>query len=85
MPGRPTVLSIDRRLREMGTFHGMRLDVGCPRSVRIVRMEEQILEVVEMQPAISSRLLGALTPQVLYNVHYKNSSGLPVTFWVHKS
>jgi hypothetical protein len=36
-------LSVDLRLREMGTFRGMRWDIGRGHSVRDVRMEEQIL------------------------------------------
>jgi hypothetical protein len=67
LPGRP--LSIDRRLREMGTCLRIRLDVGCPRSVRNLRMEEQILEVVELQRAISTRLLGARTCIPQTSVH----------------
>jgi hypothetical protein len=54
------ILSVDRQLREMGALHGLRWDVGSPRCLRNVRMEEQILEVVE-ESSISTRSILART------------------------
>jgi hypothetical protein len=41
VPNRRTFLSVDHRFREMGTFHGMRWDVGGPVSVRNVQLESR--------------------------------------------
>lgn len=60
MSNHRVIHSVDRRLPEMGTFHRIRWDSGCPRSVHNVQVEQQILEVVERQHIItSSRRLSA--------------------------
>jgi hypothetical protein len=66
----------------MVKFHRLRWDVGRPRSVRNVRIEEQILEVVERYPVISTTRLAARTSTsiLLLTVHCKNSSCIPITF-----
>jgi hypothetical protein len=53
----------------MGIFHGMRWDVGCPHSVRNVWMEEQTLQAIERQSAISNRHHAALTVPSVAFVH----------------
>jgi hypothetical protein len=57
VPDHPVSLSVDRRLRQTGRFHGMRWDADCPCSVRNVWMVRQILEFDKRQPATSTRLL----------------------------
>jgi hypothetical protein len=60
-PNSCTFFSVDRRLQEKEKFRGIWLGIGRTRSVRNVRMEGQILEVAERQPAISTRHLSACT------------------------
>jgi hypothetical protein len=69
VPDRRTGLSIDRRLRETGTFHGMHWDIRHPLAVRNVRIEEQILDDVERQPATITRSLAARTGNSHGSVH----------------
>jgi hypothetical protein len=68
VPDRPVPLSVDRRLRQTGRFHGMRWDAGRPCSIRNVRMVGQIPD--ERQPAIGTRLVTACTGIPLAYVHH---------------
>jgi hypothetical protein len=62
---------IDNRPRNEGTSRGMRWDVGHPCSMRKVRVEEQMLEAIERQPAINIRRLTSrrLNLMLLYTVN----------------
>jgi hypothetical protein len=59
VPDHHASLSADRRFRE--TFHRMRWGRGRQRSLRYLRMEEQILEVVKRQTTFSTRCLAVRT------------------------
>jgi hypothetical protein len=86
VPNRRMLHSVNRRLPEMGTFHRIRWDSGCPRSVRNIGVEQQILEVVERQPVITARRASAHTDTSLaYTVHYNSSCCNPVTFSMWKT
>jgi hypothetical protein len=74
-------ISVERSLREKESSHRMQWDGGCSDSVC---MGEQILQVVERQPTLSTRLLVARTgtshatvhEQRLYHYHIQSVQGL---------
>jgi hypothetical protein len=63
------IISAYCRLRDTGTFPRMLQDVGSPRCVRNVRMDEQTILVVLGQPTISTRRLGACAGTARASVH----------------
>jgi hypothetical protein len=79
---RCTFVSVDRRLQETGTFHGMRQNVGRPRSVREVLLEKQTLKSLkDSLPSVPDILLLAqVSTMLLYTVDYMNSSCVHITF-----
>jgi hypothetical protein len=71
MPNCFTSLSVYRRLRETGIFYGMWRYVGRPRSIHIARLEDQIFEVFERQPTISTRRTAAHEDTSYPSAHVK--------------
>lgn len=56
-PERKTFAAVERRLRETGQFKPIRINVGQPRQARAAVVEEEVLELVNDNPKISTRLL----------------------------
>lgn len=59
LPDRKTFESIDRRLRENGSFE-VRREGGRIRSTRTPQLEDTVLNAIERNPRISSRELGVM-------------------------
>jgi hypothetical protein len=59
VPYRGTFLALYPRLREKGTFQGMRQDAGLSLALRNVRIEGKILRVADREPAVKTRYLAA--------------------------
>lgn len=84
VPNHKTFGNIERRLRETGKFAPSTADRGRARTIRTPRIEEEILEIVEENPEISSRCLAlqagvsknvahrVLKEQLLYPYHIQN-------------
>jgi hypothetical protein len=70
IPNHHTFLSVNCWFWEMGTFHGMQSDVGCPHSVCNVWLKKPVLKIIERQPTISTRHLAACTDTSHASVHY---------------
>lgn len=83
VPNYKTFLCTERRLREQGTLKGNNNERGRHRNVRNVLNEENILNLVEVNPRVSTRRLAAQTDmsyatvwriireQQLYPYHYR--------------
>jgi len=61
IPNHKTFARIERRLRETGKLQPARLNAGRPRQVRTVIVEEDVLQMVENDPEISTRRLQRAT------------------------
>lgn len=82
-PHHSTFPSVDRRLRETGTFRPHLADTGRPRFVRTPQLEETILEAVSENPQTSTRSVASdvgvsnstvwsvLHEQLLYPYHFQ--------------
>ncbi|XP_066148942.1 uncharacterized protein [Euwallacea fornicatus] len=71
IPSHPTFAAVERRLRETGQFAPSTVDCGRHRFVRVVEVEEEILERFEEDPEISTRRLGreiGLSKDVVHGV-----------------
>jgi len=58
IPSVNTFASVDRRVRETGSFVVNRPDAGRQRRVRTVEFEENVLEMINEDPQTSSRTIG---------------------------
>lgn len=85
MPNFIILLSSDRRLREMETFHEIRWDVGNRHPVRHVQRE--LLKVTERQPTNNTRSFADLTSTTNTSLDriFKNRSWIPNIFRLCKS
>jgi transposase len=88
LPHRQTFVNINRRLRETGTFQPVTANWGRPLSVQTPNLEENILHLIEQDPAGSTRRIAAVERvshmtvwrvvhrQLLYPYHLQRVQGL---------
>lgn len=67
IPNRKTFASIERRLRENGSFRVQRNDCGGPRTARTVQFDEEVLNLIGDDNSISTRSISR-------NLHVSKSS-----------
>ncbi|GLV40842.1 hypothetical protein CBL_10017 [Carabus blaptoides fortunei] len=84
VPNHKTFANIVRRLRETGKFAPITANRGRARTIRTPRVEDEILEIVEENPEVSSRCLAlqagvskdaahrVLKEQLLHPYHVQN-------------
>ena len=75
LPNKQTFVSIDRHLRENGTFQIRNVDAGRPRNVRIPIVEERVLRRVRAYPSTSLRRVArqeGISRHTVFNVLHDN-------------